>query len=186
MRTTTIQRSFIMSPVTQGSVGSLKELLIEQLNDLYAAEKHMETVLPKLADAAAAPRLSECIRGHLVETKEHTARLERVFRELGAKPKQVESRASRGELEDCEMLLCRGHMEPRVRDAAIVATAQRLEHGEMAGYGCARAWASLLGYANASAELLTTLAEERRHDAELSRIGESLNKAALDPMMSTR
>ncbi len=174
----------VRSP-TQG-MSSLKDLLIEQLNELYAAEVRSETVIPKLANAAASPRLSEALRSHLDETKTQIKRLDRVFTDIGVKPRKVDSQkldsqGTKGLLEDCVSVAACTKTEPHVRDAALIAAMQRLEHDEMAGYGCARTWASLLGFQSASAELLRTLTEERNCDEHLSRIAETLNRNALEP-----
>ena len=176
-----------MSPVaTTGSMKSLKDLLIEQIHELHAAEVHSETVLAKLAAASSSPKLGEAIRAHIDETKQHLARLDRVFGELGIKPKKIETHGSKGLLEDCTSLAGRSKIDPHVRDAAIIASLQRVEHDEIAGYGCARTWASLLGYTTAASELLKTLTEERRFDEGLTRVAESLNKSALEPVAMAR
>ncbi len=165
---------------------SLRDLLVVQLNELYASEVHSESVLPKLADAAASSKLSEAIRGHLAETKVHISRLDRVFGEIGSKPKKTETHGAKGILDDCTATATKSRMDPQVRDAAIIAVVQRLEHDEIAGYGCARTWASLLGHATAASELLKTLTEERRFDEALTKIAETLNKSALEPAGSSR
>jgi len=181
-----------MSPVaTTGSMKSLKDLLIEQINELHASEMHSEPVLAKLAAAAASPKLAEAIRGHIDETKQHLARLDRVFGELGIKPRKpdaqkAETHGSKGLLEDCTSIAGRTRIEAHVRDAAIIASLQRLEHDEIAGYGCARTWASLLGFTTSASEMLKTLTEERRFDESLTRIAETLNKSALEPMAVAR
>ena len=176
-----------MSPVaTTPTMKSLRDLLVEQINELYAAETHSETVLSKVAGAAASPKLAEAIRGHIDETKLHLTRLDRVFGELGIKPRKAETHGSKGLLEDCTAIAGRSRIDPHVRDAAIIATMQRLEHDEIAGYGCARTWASLLGLSASSSELLKTLTEERRFDEALTRIAESLNKTALEPVAMAR
>jgi ferritin-like metal-binding protein YciE len=162
-----------MAPIASTAIHSLKDLLTEQLHELYAAESHSHTVLVKLAGAASSPKLAE-------------ARLERVFGEIGGKPRKLETHGCKGLLEDCTEIAGRTKIEPHVRDAALIAVVQRLEHDEMAGYGCARTWAALLGHASAAAELLKTLTEERRFDEGLSRIAETLNKAALEPAGSAR
>jgi ferritin-like metal-binding protein YciE len=143
-------------------------------------------MLTKLAGAASSPKLAEALRAHADETKQHIARLERVFGEIGGKPRKLETHGCKGLLEDCGEIAGRGRIDPHVRDAALIAVVQRLEHDEMAGYGCARTWASLLGHATAASELLKTLTEERRCDENLSRIAETLNKAALEPVGSAR
>ncbi|MDI9404179.1 MAG: DUF892 family protein [Limnohabitans sp.] len=175
-----------MSPVATSNMHSLRDLLLEQLNELYACEIHSESVLPKLANSAGSAKLSEALRTHLDETKQHIARLDRVFGELGTKPRKTETHGSKGILEDCTAIAGRGKIEPHVRDAALIAVIQRLEHDEIAGYGCARTWATLLGHQAAAAELLKTLTEERRCDEALSKIAESLNKSALEPAIAGR
>jgi ferritin-like metal-binding protein YciE len=84
----------------------------------------------------------------------------------------------KGLCQDCLRLANMSKAEPHVRDAALIAVAQHVEHDEIAGYGCARTWAGLLGYDQAASRLQQTLAEERKADAELSRLAERLNKAA--------
>ena len=176
-----------MSPIASTpTMKSLKDLLVEQINELHAAEVHSESVLAKVAAAAASPKLAEAIRGHIDETKQHLARLDRVFGELGLKPRKTETHGSKGLLEDCTLIAGRGKIEPHVRDAAIIAAMQRLEHDEIAGYGCARTWAGLLGHQTAASELLKTLTEERRFDESLTRIAETLNKSALEPVAMAR
>lgn len=176
-----------MSPVaTTTSMRSLKDLLIEQVNELHTAETQSETVLNKVASAASSPKLAEAIRAHIEETKHHMERLDRVFGELGIKPKRAEMHGSRGLLEDCLAIAGRSKVDPHVRDAAIIAAMQRLEHDEIAGYGCARTWASLLGFQASASELLKSLTEERRFDESLSRMAETLNKSALEPMAAAR
>jgi ferritin-like metal-binding protein YciE len=163
---------------------SLKDLLIEQINELHASEMHSEPVLAKLAAAAASPKLAEAIRGHIDETKQHLARLDRVFGELGIKPRKpdaqkAETHGSKGLLEDCTSIAGRTRIEAHVRDAAIIASLQRLEHDEIAGYGCARTWARLLGHQAVARTLQDILDEERDFDAELTRLAESVNERAL-------
>lgn len=167
-------------------MNSLRDLLVAQLQELYAAEVHSESVMAKVADAAASAKLSEMLRAHLTETKGHIARLDRVFGEIGSKPKKMETHGSKGILEDCAAIASKSKIEPHVRDAAIIAVTQRLEHDEIASYGCVRTWANLLGYQTAAAELMKTLTEERRFDESLSRLAETLNKGALEPMAAAR
>ncbi|MFM1822324.1 MAG: hypothetical protein RI967_590 [Planctomycetota bacterium] len=169
-------------PQTAGAAGgvrTLRGLLEEELHQLYAEEIHSEKVLPKLAEAAHAVELANAIRAHAVETKQHVERLDRVFLELGMKPRRSETHGTKGLLEDCVEMTKRTKMEPHVRDAAIIAVMQRIEHDEMAGYGCARTWASLLGHATASSELLKTLVDERRCDEGLTRLAERINESAI-------
>lgn len=168
------------------TIRSLRDLLIEQINELHASEIQAESVLAKVSAAAASPRLAEAIRSHIEESRQHLARLDRVFGELGLKPRKAETHGAKGLLEDCARLAARSKIEPHVRDAAIIAAMQRLEHDEIAGYGCARTWAGLLGHPTAAGELLKTLTEERRFDESLTRIAETLNRSALEPAALAR
>ena len=180
---------------------TLKDLLVEQLNELYASEAHSEAVLARLASATESTTLSEAIRTHIEETRQHLSRLDRVFGEMGLKPvgakspgskqgkaetEKAETHGSKGLLEDCASIAGRTRIEAHVRDAAIIAALQRVEHDEIAGYGCARTWATLLGFTTSASELLKTLTEERRFDESLTRIAETLNKSALEPVAPAR
>lgn len=168
---------------------TMRELLIDQLNELYAAEKHGREVLSLLTRSATSSRLGQLFREHADETVEHLSRLEAIFRELGTSPStpaRVESKASKGLCEDCLRLASQPDADPAVRDAALIAVAQHVEHDEIAGYGCARTWAELLGHEGIAARLYHTLIEERRADAELSRLAESLNKRAMAGMLGAR
>ena len=129
-------------------LNTMKGLLIDQLNELYAAEKHGAEMLPKLMRAASSPKLAAALRSHADETKEHLSRLESVFEGLGAAPRRVESKGMKGLCQDCMKLADMAKAEPHVRDAALIAVAQHVEHDEIAGYGCARTWARLLGSAS--------------------------------------
>ncbi len=161
---------------------TMKDLLLNQLNELYAAEVHSTQLLPKLARAAGDPKLAASLRSHAKESEQHLTRLEEVFEELGLTPRSPtgsESNGMRGLSADCLRLAQMDEAEPHVRDAALIAAAQHVEHDEIAGYGCARTWAGLLGYDSAAARLQRTLDEERRSDFELTRLSESLNRTAL-------
>ena len=163
-------------------LNTMRDLLIDQLNELHAAERHSLDVLPKLAKAAASPKLARALRDHAEESKEHLSRLNDVFEELGVRvraPERAESMASKGLCRDCLRLAEMKEADPAVRDAALIAVAQHVEHDEIAGYGCARTWAELLGQATIASNLRKTLAEERRSDTDLTRLAESLNKRAL-------
>ncbi len=159
-------------------LNTMNDLLIQQLSELYAAEKHSLRVLPKLEKSASEPALMEALASHIAATEHHVERLDSVFLELDAKPKRIESEGMKGLLEDCLSLAESSRAEPHVRDAAIIAVAQHVEHDEIAGYGCARTWATLLGATDAAAKLETTLGEEHKSDAELTKIAERLNREA--------
>ena len=160
---------------------SMKDLLVNQLNELYAAERHASTLLPRLADHAGSKALAECLRTHATETKEHVARLDACFKDLGLKPHaaRAETASMKGIARDCLEVAQDRTAEPHVRDAAIVAAAQHLEHDEIAGYGCARTWATVLGHPQVADRLQQTLNEEHHADEDLSKVAQQVNREAM-------
>ncbi|TVQ34501.1 MAG: DUF892 family protein [Phycisphaeraceae bacterium] len=163
-------------------LNTMKDLLYEQLNELHAAEKHSTGTLQKLMDAASSEELARHFRIHVEQAKERQSRLEAIFEELKMKPgptSRAESRGMKGLLDDCLKLANMRKAEPHVRDAAIIAAAQHVAHDEIAGYGCARTWADLLGHHDLASMLQASLTEAREADEKLSRLAESLNKTAL-------
>ncbi|MCL4197975.1 MAG: DUF892 family protein [Phycisphaerales bacterium] len=159
---------------------TLRDLLIQQLNELFAAEKHIGQVLPRLASVASSPRLADAFEGYGLETKDHLTRIESVFDEMDLKPRRTEAKGTRGLLEDCMRLANMESAEAHVRDAALIAVAQHVKHDEIAGYGCAKTWARLLGMHDAADLLHKSLMEERNADVELTRIAEELNLEAVE------
>lgn len=158
------------------------DLLVGQLNELCAAEKHSAMVLPKLAEAASSPELASVFRSHADESRKYLSRLASVLDDLGIKhggPACDESGAMKGLCEDCLKLAGMSSAEPYVRDAALIAVAQHLVHDEIAGYGCARAWTALLGHGGAAFLLQNILADQRKMDRELTRLSATVNRAAL-------
>lgn len=162
-------------------LNTMKDLLVTQLNELYAAEKHSAEVLPRLAKAASDPGLKSALRSHADETRGRLTRLDGVFNALDERPRaaRAESKGMKGLCQDCLDLAEKARVEPHVRDAALIAVAQHVQHDEIAGYGCARTWAQLLGHDKAATELQKTLEDERNADVNLTRLAENLNKAAL-------
>lgn len=165
---------------------TMNDLLVTQLKELYAAEKHSEKVLPTLARSASDPSLSAALRTHAQETREHIARLEKVLDEVlegsDSRPRptaRAETKGMKGLIHDCLDLAKMKNATPPVRDAALIAVAQHVEHDEIAGYGCARTWARLLGHDAAADLLQQTLDQERASDARLTELAESLNETAL-------
>ncbi len=122
---------------------SLRDLLVEQLQDLYDAENRITKALPKMAKAATSPELKAAFLKHLKETEGHVGRLEQAFDSLGEKVKKKTCEAIKGLIEEGEETI-KEDAEPEVKDAALIAAAQRIEHYEMAGYGTVRAYAKLL------------------------------------------
>jgi ferritin-like metal-binding protein YciE len=152
---------------------ALRELYIEELRDLYDAENRMIQALPKLAEAAESEKLRAGFRNHLQQTKAHVARLQEVFEKMGEEP----GVAAMGAIPDDEDVGCvmNQEFEHGVKDAALISAAQRVEHYEIAAYGCVRTWAGLLGEKHAQALLDQTLHEEKETEKKLTEISQSIN-----------
>jgi ferritin-like metal-binding protein YciE len=154
------------------SFDSFEALFQEQLEDLYDAEKRLTEALPKMAEAACAPELKMAFQSHLRETEQHVQRLEQIFHQLGKSPSRETCPAMKGLIaEGDEMIQAKG--DDDVRDAALIAAAQRVEHYEISGYGTARTFAERLGHAEAARRLQQTLDEEKAADEKLTVIAES-------------
>lgn len=151
---------------------SMKALYCEQIADLLNAEKQLVRALPKAIKAASSDELREALSSHLDETNGHVQRLEKIVSGLDTKPPAQKCAAMQGLIaEASEIIEAKGHAD--VKDAALVAAAQRVEHYEMAGYGCARTFALKMGR-KADAKLLqATLDEERNANQRLTDIAES-------------
>src|SRR6266436_1835637 len=126
---------------------SLRDLYVEQLQDLYNAEQQLIKALPKMARAASSEELKAAFEDHLGQTRQHAQRIETIFEQMG----------------------------DGIKDAALIAAAQRVEHYEIAGYGCVRAYATRLGEDDAATLLSQTLQEEKAADEMLNGIAEQLN-----------
>lgn len=153
------------------SVGSLQQLLVKELSDLYASEQQLIPALERMSAKATNPELKRAFDQHRIETIGHVDRLERVFRSIGARPKRGSSDAVAGVVTGAERLLKR-KVDPDVRDAWLIASAQRVEHIEIANYGTARTFAETLDYTHAAHLLQQTLDEERSADEKLTRLAE--------------
>lgn len=162
---------------------SLKDLLINQVGDLYDAEKRLVESLPHMADAAQSPALASAFRSHLQETQGHVRRLEQVFQMLGHEAERETCDAMKGLIKEGDhMIKAKG--DPSVRDAALIAAAQRVEHYEMAGYGTARNFAQRIGRDDVADLLQQTLNEEKQADRKLTEIAESaVNVSAAHAVM---
>lgn len=151
---------------------SLRDLLVEQLQDLYDAEHRITKALPKMAKAATSPELKAAFEKHLKETEGQVERLDLVFEHLGEKAKKKACKAMQGLIEEGEETI-KEEADPEVKDAALIAAAQRVEHYEMAGYGTVMAYAKLLDEKAVLKLLKETLAEEKATDESLSELAES-------------
>jgi ferritin-like metal-binding protein YciE len=154
-------------------LNTLRDLYVEQLQDLYSAENQLVKALPKMERAAAHPDLKQAFKEHLTQTEEHVQRLEQIFQALGTKPGGHTCRAMEGLIkEGDEMISMKG--EPAAIDAGLIAAAQRVEHYEIAGYGCVRTYAKQLGEQQGTKLLQKTLDEEGKADKLLTQIAEQV------------
>jgi ferritin-like metal-binding protein YciE len=160
------------------TVKTLDDLFHETLKDIYYAEKKLVKTLPKMAKKAVSPRLKQAIQSHLAETEGHVERLEEVFEAIGKKPAAKKCEALEGLLKEADGLLAE-IADERALDAAIISSAQAVEHYEIARYGTLAAWAEELGFDGAAKTLRSTLDEEMAADEALSGLaGEYVNHQA--------
>jgi ferritin-like metal-binding protein YciE len=158
---------------------TLHEMLVDELRDLYNAEKQLTKALPKMAKAAENEDLREAFEMHLEETEEQINRLEEVFASLGEKVKSKPCPGMAGILQEGTETM-QEDAEGAVMDAAIIAAAQRAEHYEIGAYGTCIEWARLMGHNEAVSLLEQTLEEEKAADKKLTMLAESeINPAAL-------
>ncbi len=150
---------------------NLDNLLLLQLEDLYSAEDQLIAALPNMEAAATSHELKSAFRTHLEETRHHKQRLERAFRMLAHEPKMETCDAMKGLISEGDEIIGLDG-EPDVKDAALIAAAQRVEHYEIAGYGCVRAFARRLGRTDLAELLQETLDEEANADKILTHIAE--------------
>ncbi|MBF8456223.1 ferritin-like domain-containing protein [Kaistella sp. G5-32] len=150
----------------------LKDFMIDGLKDLYWAEEALVKNLPKMAKNATSRKLTAAVNGHLAETKVQVTRLEKAFKALKLKPEAVKCEAMNGILKEAEEIL--KETEPgAVRDAGIIAAAQKVEHYEIASYGTLATYAKLLGHKEVLQLLLETLREEKTCDKDLTKLAKS-------------
>jgi len=158
-------------------INTLHDVYVEQLKDLYSAEQQLIKALPKRAKAANDPTLKSGFEQHLEETKGHAERLEEIFEELDEKPTGKKCKAMGGLIEEGSEAIGED-ASPEAKDAMLIAAAQRVEHYEIAGYGCVKTYAKLLGYEDAAQVLEETLGEEVATDEKLTEAAESINVEA--------
>ena len=158
---------------------TLHEMMLDEIKDLYHAEKQLTKALPKMAKAATHEDLREAFQTHLEETQEQIARLEEVFEALGEKPKAKPCAGMAGIIQEGQDTM-QEDADGAVMDAALIAAAQRAEHYEIGAYGTCIEWARLMGHTEVVALLEQTLEEEKATDKKLTQLAESeINQAAL-------
>jgi ferritin-like metal-binding protein YciE len=155
-------------------VESLRDLYLEQLQDLYNAEQQLIKALPKMAKAATSDELRAAFEDHLEETKGHAQRIETICEQMGEKASGKKCKAMEGLVKEGAETI-EEDMQEDIKDAALIADAQRVEHYEIAGYGCVHAYATRLGDEEAANLLEETLEEEKAADKKLNDIAEELN-----------
>jgi ferritin-like metal-binding protein YciE len=157
----------------------LKDLFEHQLKDLYSAETQLIKALPKMHKAANDPKLKKAFEDHLEETKEHKQRLEEVCQELDIKPTGENCKAMKGLIEEAQGMIDE-KADKEVKDAGLIAEAQRVEHYEISGYGTLVRFAKELGHTKIASKLQKTLDEEYKADATLNEMAEKrLNVKAM-------
>lgn len=151
---------------------TLQDLFIDSLADAYDAEHRITEALPKMAEAATSDELREAFENHLAETEGHITKVERVFAAFGEEPFRKTCEAAKGLLKEGEELLDEFDGSPAL-DAALILAAQKVEHYEIASYGCLATWAGLLGQDEAQSILHDILSEEEATDETLTDIATS-------------
>lgn len=152
-------------------MSTFKELLVEQLSDIHNAETQITQALPKMLDAASDPDLKKAFSHHLEETRAQIQRLEEAFGELGETPSGKVCQGMKGLLKEGEEALEKPLSGP-LKDALLIANAQRVEHYEISAYGTAIAWAKQLDLDEVADLLDESLDEESSADEKLNSIAE--------------
>ena len=154
-------------------IKTMEDLYVNELKDLYSAEKQILKALPRMAKAASHPELRQAFQEHVAVTEEQVRRLETIFDELGKAPRGKKCKGMEGLLEEGKEIMSEVEDE-ELLDAGLIGAAQRVEHYEIAGYGCARTFARQLGRHDVADLLQQTLNEEANTDKLLTQVAEGL------------
>lgn len=152
---------------------SLENLFVHELKDLHSAERQLLKTIAEMAGAATDPDLKAALETHLTETKNQGKRLTAILSALNDRPGGHRCTAMAGLIKECEEM-CKAAADDNVRDACLIACAQRIEHFEIAAYGTAIALAEKLGRQEAAATLRISLEEEEENDSDLADLAESI------------
>ncbi|MFD2244953.1 ferritin-like domain-containing protein [Pontibacter ruber] len=152
-------------------LNNLNDLFIMELKDLYNAENQIMKALPKMMEKCSSDMLRTAFENHMRETETQIDRLEQIFKMLGEKPTGEKCEAMEGIIREAQEMM-KEKAEPHVMDAALIASAQRVEHYEIAGYGTVCAYAKQLGMTDAARLLHMTLEEEKKTDIKLTDLAE--------------
>ncbi|PTY00211.1 ferritin-like domain-containing protein [Spartobacteria bacterium LR76] len=158
---------------------TLKDLYIHELKDLYSAERQLIRALPKMEKAASDEMLAAGFREHLEQTKTHATRLEEILSDLDQSTRGPKCKGMQGLIAEGEEII-NEEADDEVKDAALIAAAQRVEHYEIAGYGTARTYARLVEDEKGAKLLQTTLEEEAETDEKLTKLAESSINVSAD------
>jgi ferritin-like metal-binding protein YciE len=159
---------------------TLHDLFVAELKDLYSAEQQLVKALPKMAKAATSKSLKSGFEKHLKQTETHVERLQQVCKELDVSPRGKKCKAMEGLIHEGEEII-KTDSDPEAKDAALIAAAQKVEHYEIAGYGCVRTYAEHMGHKNAARLLQKTLDEEGATDKTLTKLAMKINVEANTP-----
>ncbi len=151
-------------------LNALEDLFVRELSEIYGSERQILKALPKMIKAAAQPILRDALTAHKAETKDQIARLEQIFKLLGEEPIRLKSFPVTGAIDQGSELIKLKDSDSMVRDAALLSTAQKVEHYEIASYGAVHTHAGLLGYEQAAELLAVSLKEEHEMDKRLTMI----------------
>lgn len=151
---------------------TLKHLFLDELADRFDSEKQLLLAMPKMVQAATCAHLKKLVQAHLKETETHVKKLEKVFRSFGEKPRAKKCEATVGLLKEGDEVAADNKGYP-VLNAALISVAQKLEHSEIATYGCLRNWAKLLANQEAADLLQEILVEEKAANHALSELARS-------------
>jgi ferritin-like metal-binding protein YciE len=157
---------------------NLADAFYAELRDILSAERQLVKALPKMAEAASSAELQSAFEHHLAETKKQVERVERAFEDTGKAARAETCEAMQGLIEEADHLL-EESADPAVKDAMLIAMAQKVEHYEIATYGTLCTWAETLGYRNALALLKQNIDEEEAADEKLSKLAETINAEAV-------
>jgi ferritin-like metal-binding protein YciE len=162
------------------SAGTLHDAFIDELRDVYNAEQQITKALPKMIKAASSPDLQKAFTNHLEQTKGQIARLEEVFESIEEKVRGKKCDGMAGIIEEGKSAM-QEDFDDETMDAALIASAQRVEHYEMAAYGTLVAWAEAMGHSDAAELLQATLDEEKETDEKLTALAQGgINQSAAD------
>ena len=160
-------------------MNQLQEVFLEELADAYSAESQLVKALPKMAKAALAQELKDAFTAHLGETENHVARLKQIFALFNETPHAKKCKGMEGLIDEGKDVISE-HKGSSAIDAALICAAQKVEHYEIAAYGCLRTWAKILDYDQAVNLLQQTLDEEEAADDRLNQIAERSNQVAIE------